>query len=182
MDVGSFIWGFLTCTGCVLMVLPKVVNNHRKADRDIIRHLSNDVVILKDKIKYLTTKRQVPEPIIPETTEQDNWEKLKKINDLAREIDELSAHIEMPSKNQLHSIFKNDLIRKAKGLIEQRDNLLLEIWNSGFNPSIPVEQEDGSMVRMNLRDALADKFNSIEKKEPKKSHLRLVKDNENEDS
>ena len=108
--------------------------------------------------------------------------KLYELDQIGQRLFNIDIAVQQPSKNQQHSLYKNSLIREAKELGERRDVIIQELWDSGFNPLIKVKDNDGNLTTRYLRDLLAEAMSKNEKKEEqpekKKSHLRLIKDEE----
>lgn len=65
------------------------------------------------------------------------------------------GQINQPSKNALHSKFKNDIIRHIKDLETRKIDLFRRILKEGYDPEIPSTAPDGTAVRVKLSVAVA---------------------------
>lgn len=79
--------------------------------------------------------------------------RLDRAAQITQEQAELMAQIDMPSKNSLHSKFKNGLVAEAKKLEEEKTELLRSIIADGFDPEITVQVGTG-LQRMHLSEYL----------------------------
>lgn len=80
--------------------------------------------------------------------------RLDRAAEITREQAELMAQIDMPSKNSLHSKFKNGLVAEARKLEEEKSELLRSIIADGFDPQITVQLEGEGLRQMKLSEYL----------------------------
>lgn len=87
-------------------------------------------------------------------------ERLVKASELAQAQMALRAQAEMPSKNALHSQYKNGLVAEIADLEQKKLDLLKTVLAEGFDPVITVVNDNGSKEEMALSEyvnvALAD--------------------------
>lgn len=77
-------------------------------------------------------------------------ERLIQAAELARAQIDLRAQIEMPSKNALHSRYKNGLVREMNELEQQKISILRSILGDGFDPTITVVNDSGAKEEIPL--------------------------------
>lgn len=90
--------------------------------------------------------------------QKEAYARVKPRLDRAAQITQEQADImnqaEQPSKNSLHSRYKNGLIAQAKLLEEEKTELLRSIIADGFDPEITVQTANG-IEKMHLSEYLA---------------------------
>jgi len=178
-------------TGCVITTIITIVYSVRKAaafKKLLTEHLDNLVKLGEEYEKLQKSNSTVPSSSIKDTAKNLRVleSKLSRLQEIGQRMMVLSIGIQQPSKNQTHSLYKNSLIQEIKELEKERDALIEELWESGFNPDITVINGDGSKERIPLRKLLEEALgvnNKDDKKEgtkdqDKKNHLKLVKDDE----
>ena len=79
-------------------------------------------------------------------------ERLIRAQQIAQTQMDLRAQAEMPSKNGLHSKYKNGLVTEITELEQEKINLLKTIITDGFNPMITIIQDDGTKEEIPLSD------------------------------
>jgi hypothetical protein len=77
-------------------------------------------------------------------------DRLLKAAELAQAQVALKAQIEMPSKNALHSKYKNDLVHEIQDMEQRKLDLLTTILAEGFDPTITVVNETGKKEEIPL--------------------------------
>jgi hypothetical protein len=115
--------------------------------------------------------------------------KLKQAQEIAIKVDELLTSINNPSKNALHSRYKNGLIGEIKILETQKFEILESVLKDGFDPIIAAKTlETSEPVKMKLSEFIArvksssnKRISNLENKIKTNRHLRLIK-NEAKDS
>lgn len=80
--------------------------------------------------------------------------RLDRAAQITQEQAELMAQIDRPSKNALHSKFKNGLVAEAKRLEEEKTELLRSIIADGYDPEVTVQTTEG-VRQMSLTEYLA---------------------------
>jgi hypothetical protein len=80
--------------------------------------------------------------------EKSITDRLIKASDLAQAQMALRAQMEMPSKNALHSKYKNGLISELQDMEQQKLDLLRTVLAEGFDPTIAVI--DGAGVKQDV--------------------------------
>ena len=121
-------------------------------------------------------------PITKDRVDMDNAtpelaKQLARLHELSLRMAALDAGIRQPNKNQMHALYKNSLVAELKELAKERDTIMQNLWDSGWNPTINVLEPDGSHSQKPLRDLLAEGLGKNEpKEEEKKPRLTLVKD------
>ncbi|CAM6003918.1 unnamed protein product [Sphagnum balticum] len=79
-------------------------------------------------------------------------ERLLKASDIAQAQMSVRAQMDMPSKNALHSKYKNDLMLELQEMEQQKLDLLRTILIEGYNPMITVLNESGKKTEMPLSE------------------------------
>lgn len=69
--------------------------------------------------------------------------RLERAAEITQRQAEIMLEVEQPSKNSLHSRYKNDLISEARKLEEEKRSLLQSIIADGFNPDVTVNTQFG---------------------------------------
>jgi hypothetical protein len=77
-------------------------------------------------------------------------ERLVKASELANAQMDIRAQMEMPSKNALHSRYKNGLIGELQDMEQQKLDLLRTVLAEGFDPMITVINESGAKSEIPL--------------------------------
>jgi anion-transporting ArsA/GET3 family ATPase len=178
------------CTGIVgTLAVVIIYANYKisKHKKELRKHLNDFMQLgerykaLQEEIRKNSSNTNKVSDITPQQ-ERVLESKLHKLEDISQRLNTINLACQQPSKNQMHSLYKNSLIREARELADQRDKLLQELWDSGHNPLIKTCDSHGNVRNEYLRDLLADAMGKNEpeekKEEEKKSHLRLIKDEE----
>jgi hypothetical protein len=84
-------------------------------------------------------------------------ERLKQASEIGQKQLDLRDAASQPSKNQLHSKYKNGLVYEIQELEQQKAAILQSIINDGFDPSITIMDEDGERKEMKLSEFLGQK-------------------------
>jgi hypothetical protein len=116
----------------------------RKAQKELTKTL-NEGSPVKEKTKVTDADRVEYAKYKP---------RLDRAAQITQEQAELMAQIDQPSKNALHSKFKNGLVAEAKRLEEEKTELLRSIVADGYDPEVVVQTPEG-MRRMLLTEYLA---------------------------
>jgi len=82
-------------------------------------------------------------------------ERLVKASQISQTQTDLRNQAEMPSKNGLHSKYKNGLVAEISELEQEKINILKTIIVDGFNPIITVIQDGGTKEEVPLSDYIA---------------------------
>ena len=139
-NIAFFIVGFLLGIGGALAYGGYLL---RKAQKDITNALG--ATAPKDKAKVTDKEKAEYARFKP---------RLDRAAQITQEQAELMAQIDQPSKNALHSKFKNGLVAEAKRLEEEKTELLRSIIADGYDPEVTVQTPEG-MRRMPLTEYLA---------------------------
>lgn len=83
-------------------------------------------------------------------------ERLIQAAKLAEQQLELRAQAEMPSKNSLHSRYKNTIISKIQDLELEKISILKTILGDGFDPNIVIVREGGVREEISLSQYLVE--------------------------
>lgn len=78
--------------------------------------------------------------------------RLIKASEIAQTQMAIRAQQEMPSKNALHSRYKNGLIGELQDLEQQKIDILRTVLAEGFNPMITILNEKGSQEEIPLSE------------------------------
>ena len=81
-------------------------------------------------------------------------ERLIKAQEITQQQLELRAQTDMPSKNAMHSRYKNGLIGEIKKLEEDKRTVLESILKDGYDPIITVVDESGGQKNISLSEFL----------------------------
>ena len=100
------------------------------------------------KASQKTTMSSVQKELILKT--------LREAAEIAKIQMEMLSQIDAPSKNALHSKYKNGLISEIQELETQKMALLKQVLDSGFDPTITVMNDEGVLEEQ----LLSDYFNS----------------------
>lgn len=92
---------------------------------------------------------------------------LDRIHEITDEQLQLKANSEQPSRNAVHSKYKNSLIARFKSLDEEKTQLLTKVVEMGYDPMITVSDEYGGQESIKLSEHLANLGIVIGKKEEK---------------
>lgn len=76
--------------------------------------------------------------------------RLVKAQEITQQQLDLRSQTEMPSKNALHSRYKNDLVGEIKKLEEEKLAVLRSILDDGYDPTIVVLDENGQRTELPL--------------------------------
>lgn len=90
----------------------------------------------------------------------DKRERIMNIIKEVAQVSEMQAGymgtLAQPSKNALHSKFKNDIIRQVKDLEGRKVALFKEILKEGYDPELPNTLPDGTQNRIKMSQAIAE--------------------------
>lgn len=114
-----------------------------------------------------------------QTAEQPvDWQaKMLRLQEIGARLSGINAGVIQPSKNQTHSLYKNSLIYEAKDLKKELEEIVQELWDSGYNPTISIVGDNGEVRDAPLRELLADILGydlDEEESEPPKPNLQMV--------
>lgn len=111
-------------------------------------HLANKVK--NNKSAALTDTKAAED--ISELTKKKNsiYERLQKAADLAQTQRDLCSQAEMPSKNAVHSKYKNGLVHEINEIEKQKMEILKSILDDGFDPTITIVNEAGKQEKIAL--------------------------------
>jgi hypothetical protein len=96
------------------------------------------VTQIKNKSKEMISKRDAIK------------DRLIKASEIAHSQAAMRAQIEMPSKNALHSKYKNDLIGEILQLEQEKLDILRTVLAEGYDPIITTITETGKREEMTL--------------------------------
>lgn len=82
--------------------------------------------------------------------------RLKEASRIAEEQMALRAQAEMPSKNSLHSRYKNGIIGQLQDLEQQKLSILKTVLGDGYDPKISVTKGGGSSEEISLSQYVAE--------------------------
>jgi hypothetical protein len=105
--------------------------------------------------KMTKVKETLMETIKRKATEMDEKKesikgRLTKASELAHAQMAIRAQLDMPSKNALHSRYKNDLGLELQQMEAQKLDLLRTVLAEGFDPMITVMHDNGSREEVPL--------------------------------
>lgn len=80
--------------------------------------------------------------------------KIDRITEITNEQLQLKSNSEQPSKNAVHSRYKNNLIGQFKALDDEKTQLLREVVEEGYDPLITIEDEFGETKSITLSEHL----------------------------
>lgn len=105
--------------------------------------------------KFRQAKTKITEEIKKKIDELDGKrdsirERLIKAQELTQQQLELRAQAEMPSKNAIHSRYKNGLIGEIGKLEEEKIVVLQSILNDGYDPTVTILDEKGNKQELPL--------------------------------
>ena len=117
--------------------------------------------------KMKKSKQQLLEDIKKKAQELDQKttsikERLVKATQIAQTQQELRAQIEMPSKNGLHSKYKNGLMTEIGELEQEKIDILRTILAEGFTPMITVIQDSGHREDVPLSEYIVTAQNDVD--------------------
>jgi hypothetical protein len=93
-------------------------------------------------------------------------QRLVKASELAQAQTELRAQAEMPSKNSLHSRYKNGLVEEITNLEYQKLDILKTVLAEGFDPMITVLNDAGGKEEMALSVYVNEALSTLNKVRP----------------
>ena len=105
---------------------------------------------IKGKVKEQSQKESIKERLI-------------KASDMAKAQMELEAAMEQPSKNALHSRYKNGLYSELQDMEQQKLDLLSTILAEGFDPMITVINKSGVKSEIPLSSYVNDATGVLKK-------------------
>jgi flagellar biosynthesis GTPase FlhF len=79
-------------------------------------------------------------------------DRLTKAHDITQKQFELLAELDMPSKNALHSKWKNGVSREVRQMEDDKISLLRSILADGFDPEIAILNESYQKEKIKLSD------------------------------
>jgi hypothetical protein len=82
-------------------------------------------------------------------------DRLVKVQEITAKQLELSDLVSQPSKNSLHSKYKNGINQEIKTLEEEKSAILKSIIKDGFDPSVAVLNADGVKETLKLSEYMA---------------------------
>lgn len=88
-------------------------------------------------------------------------DRLTQASELAKMQMELRAQAEMPSKNAVHSKYKNDLVHEINDMEHRKLDLLRTILAEGFDPTITVFDETGQRNEVPLSSYVNEATNLL---------------------
>jgi len=105
--------------------------------------------------KLKATKKNIVDELRKKLDEQDGKResiiiRLKKAQAITEQQLDIRAATDQPSKNALHSRYKNGLISDIKKLEEEKLAILQSILDDGFDPTISVIDEAGQRQELPL--------------------------------
>jgi Na+-translocating ferredoxin:NAD+ oxidoreductase RnfG subunit len=100
--------------------------------------------------------------------------RLKKVKELTERQAELLAAAEAPQKNALDGLYKNDLVKEAKEIEKEKNNILRSVLQDGFDPPISLLMADGTKTTSKLSEYLST-IPVEEESKIKKSSLKIYK-------
>lgn len=134
--IGTLI-GFLSGVATVLLVSYIVVRSERNK-------LKKEAEQIKLKQEDLKKKYEIVRP------------RLKQVADISNKQLELYAQTQEPSKNSLHSKWKNDIISEIKELEKEKRSILRSIIKEGFDPDLSLtDDRDGRKETVRLSEYMA---------------------------
>lgn len=139
----SFLMGVLTGAGLVVAYGTYQMIQLKKNKSELIGKL-------KDKLSELKTDQQ--KEIEKGQSIKDRLMMASRLADAQMEI---RAQAEMPSKNSLHSRYKNGLVSQINELEAEKLSILRSVLGDGFNPTITVMREGGVKEEISLSDYVA---------------------------
>jgi hypothetical protein len=140
-----FVWGMLIGVTAFVGYGMYQVRKIKKAKTSLLEEVKKKAVDLEQK--YGSVK-----------------DRLLKAAQIAQTQMELRSQAEMPSKNSLHSKYKNGLAAEINELEQQKLDVLKSVLAEGFNPMITVIHDGGSKEELPLSDYVLmsqDAVNSI---------------------
>ena len=103
------------------------------------------------KKKFTVTKDSVRNKLDSlENKRESIIDRLKQAQAITQQQLDLGASAEQPSKNALHSRYKNGLVGEIKKLEDDKLKLLQSILDDGFDPLITVIDSDGTRQELPL--------------------------------
>jgi len=138
MELFSFALGTLFGAGGVMIYGTYQMIKLEKSKKDLIKKL-------KEKVQSESTK------VLTEAEKMLSIkDRLVKATVIADQQNDLRAQAEMPSKNSLHSRFKNGIIGQIQDLEAQKLSILRTILAEGYDPTITVFRDGGVKEEMPL--------------------------------
>jgi len=121
--------------GCFVFLLINIWGNSSRRKKEILK-AENDALELLNKLKRNQYEMGRKKVIVKS--------KLERAAKIAEQQQLMMAQIDMPSKNALHSRWKNDLIHNVKELEKDKIAILRSILTEdGFDPTIITNDETG---------------------------------------
>lgn len=114
-------------------------------------------------------KKKAGLPPDSEETLESKLEKISSIKDkliragqIAQQQAELRDAAQQPSKNAMHSRYKNGLIGEMSKLENEKNDILKSILDEGFDPTITVVDSAGEQKQMTLSEYLSGNQSAME--------------------
>ena len=120
--------------------------------------------------------------------------RLKQVADLEEKQQQLYSDHSLPSKNSLHSRFKNKMSDQLKGLQDQKMTIFQSILDDGMDPNVKflTENNEEKMAKLSeymiyMKQLMGKNYKSDPIPDPKtgssiKSKLRLISNEENKET
>lgn len=70
-------------------------------------------------------------------------DRMTKVTDITKAQIEMRSRLDEPSKNALHSKYKNDMVQEIKTLEEEKIAILRSILTDGHDPEVTIETAEG---------------------------------------
>lgn len=149
-----------------------------RADKAKSEYLALRLETQKKSSEYLTTLKD----------KQMRHEKvlnlLQQLRDVSEQQSNLALQLDRPSSSASHSRFKNEIVQKLKSLNEDRTRIMQEIVDSGADPVLRVIMPNGTANDMKISEIINmhNKPDNTDSIKPRKRHLRLIKNEDNNGS
>lgn len=101
------------------------------------------------KVKLSTSARE------KDATYQSIKDRLTKAQEMTQRQFDILAAMDAPSKNSLHSRYKNQLSQEVRELETEKSSILRSIINDGFDPEITILNEKGQKEKLKLSEYLS---------------------------
>lgn len=145
----AYVFSFLAGVGVGILVLPIYI-------RIKYRHEFNKVKRAIDAVKK--ANYEAPTSVTSKTQAKEGMQKLIEITD---EQSKILSSLEEPSKNSLHSKYKNQLAGKMHDLQEKKVDVIRDILSTGYDPKVMVSSENGEVESINLSEYLERIISSL---------------------
>jgi hypothetical protein len=147
--MSSFVFGFAIGVLSVLSASYVLVIKARKK-------MGYKLETLKQKLNSLNdSKEDLKKKLQDDLSRKDSIkERLLKAQEITKQQLDLRAQTDMPSKNSMHSRYKNGLIGEINKLEEEKRTILESILNDGFDPIVTALDEMGNQRNISLSEFL----------------------------